>query len=122
MLADASLIKMVFVSFLWGSTNPLIKRYSAGIEDYQSSLDKLIFLICKPLFIISLLANQLGSVLFYVLLGSTELGVAVPVVNSLTLLFTSVVGGILGEGSFGTRGIIGTLCIVCGTALCHLKT
>ena len=121
MIFDGSLFKMIFVSALWGSTNPLIKKYSSGVEKCQSSCEKITFLLHKPLYLISLLANQMGSVLFYVLLGSTELGVAVPVVNGLTLLFTSLVGCGLGEGVFGTKGAIGTLCIALGTALCAMK-
>ena len=63
----------------------------------------------------------MGSVLFYLLLGSIDIGVAVPVVNSLTLLFTAVVGAMLGEGKLGAKGIAGTLLIVLGTGLCNMN-
>merc|ERR1712003_327622 len=110
---------MIFVSILWGSTNPLIKKSSSGIENCKSNMDKIFFLLYKPLYLLSLLGNQMGSVLFYLLLGSTDLGIAVPVVNSLTLLFTAVVGAGLGEGRLGWRGVAGTLLIVLGIGLCN---
>ena len=118
---DGSIAKMVFVSILWGSTNPLIKKFSSGIENCQSSVDQILFLLCRPLYLLSLLGNQMGSFLFYLLLGSTDLGIAVPVVNSMTLLFTAVVGALLGEGRLGWKGAAGTLLIVLGTGLCNAE-
>ena len=118
---DSSIIKMLFVSVLWGSTNPLIKKFSSGIENCQSNVEKLKFLLFRPFYLFSLLGNQLGSVLFYVLLGSTDLGIAVPVVNSLTLLFTAIVGAIMGEGQVGVKGAVGTLLIMIGTGICNFE-
>ena len=112
---------MVLISILWGSTNPLIKKFSSGIETCHSNVDKIQFLLYKPLYLISLLSNQLGSVLFYLLLGSTDLGTAVPVVNSLTLLFTAIVGVVLGEGRLGWKGAAGTVLIILGTGLSNLE-
>ena len=43
------------------------------------------------------LINQLGSILYYFTLQNVDLSLAVPVVNSLTFLFTALSGRILGE-------------------------
>lgn len=112
---------MIFVAALWGATNPLIKKYSAGVDNCQSVLEKLLFLIKAPLYLLSFLGNQLGSVLFYVLLGSNELAITVPVVNSLTLLSTAVTGSLLGESKLGKKGVLGILFIMVGTLMCTLN-
>lgn len=41
--------------------------------------------------------NQLGSVLYFITLKNVDLTLSVPVANSLTFVFTAVVGWVLGE-------------------------
>lgn len=41
--------------------------------------------------------NQSGSVLYFFTLQNVDLSLAVPVTNSLTFVFTALVGWILGE-------------------------
>ena len=57
-LLDMEILKMVFVAALWGATNPLIKKYSAGVDNCQSVLEKLLFLIKAPLYLLSFLGKQ----------------------------------------------------------------
>ena len=56
---DFSLVKMVLVSALWGSTNPLIKRYSAGVESCTCLSGKLIFLLRRPSYLLSLVSVRI---------------------------------------------------------------
>ena len=136
---------MVFVAVVWGGTNPLIGRFGKGIEHCHGLPEKLYFLVKSPLFLLSILGmilihskslkvlmnmqnichiplgNQLGSILFYILLNSTELSIAVPIVNSLTMLFTALFGIMLGESRLGAKGYFGLLLIVIGTCLCNIK-
>ncbi|XP_072830984.1 transmembrane protein 234 isoform X3 [Vicugna pacos] len=41
--------------------------------------------------------NQCGSLLYYLTLASTDLTLAVPISNSLAIVFTLIVGKVLGE-------------------------
>ncbi|VFV40870.1 Hypothetical predicted protein [Lynx pardinus] len=52
--------------------------------------------------------NQCGSLLYYLTLASTDLTLAVPISNSLAIIFTLIVGKVLGE-DIGGKGI--TLCV-----------
>ncbi|XP_063810324.1 transmembrane protein 234 isoform X1 [Pseudophryne corroboree] len=55
-------------------------------------------------YIIPFLLNQSGSVVFYLTLVSAELSLAVPICNSLALVFTVMSGWILGEDIGGSGG------------------
>ncbi|NXC43183.1 TM234 protein, partial [Penelope pileata] len=64
------------------------------------------------------LLNQCGSLLFYLTLASTDLSLAVPLCNSLALIFTLLTGRILGEDIGGKRAVAGMLLTILGVALC----
>ncbi|CAO2589202.1 Transmembrane protein 234 [Lemmus lemmus] len=48
-------------------------------------------------YLMPFLLNQSGSLLYYLTLASTDLTLAVPICNSLAIVFTLIVGKILGE-------------------------
>mmetsp|Transcript_5859 Transcript_5859/g.6694 ORF Transcript_5859/g.6694 Transcript_5859/m.6694 type:complete len:110 (-) Transcript_5859:5-334(-) len=48
-------------------------------------------------FVLPFTLNQSGSLLYYILLGSSELSMAVPICNITTFMFTIVSGLMLGE-------------------------
>ena len=52
-------------------------------------------------FTLPFLLNQSGSVLYYLLLGSAELSLAVPISNASAFLFTLVVSKVRGESAHG---------------------
>lgn len=63
--------------------------------------------------------NQLGSVLYNYLLGTTDLALASPVCNSLTFVFTAITAALLGEKQpLNWRTVLGTVLIIAGVALC----
>lgn len=63
--------------------------------------------------------NQLGSVLYNYLLGTTDLALASPVCNSLTFVFTAITAALLGEKQpLNWRTVLGTALIIAGVALC----
>lgn len=63
--------------------------------------------------------NQLGSVLYNYLLGTTDLALASPVCNSLTFVFTAITAALLGEKQpLNWRTVLGTMLIIAGVALC----
>ncbi|XP_059937753.1 transmembrane protein 234 isoform X2 [Mesoplodon densirostris] len=62
--------------------------------------------------------NQCGSLLYYLTLASTDLTLAVPISNSLAIIFTLIVGKALGEDIGGKRAFAGMVLTVAGIALC----
>ena len=112
------------VAFLWGATNPLMKKGSAGIEKISSS-NKLLQLIKEVKFLalrwqysLPFLLNQSGSVLYYFTLSEADISLAVPITNSLTFLITSLVSRLLGERVNSSLTYVGMLLVVSGVALC----
>lgn len=93
----------MLVSFLWGATNPLIRRGSVGIERIEASTAveriarELLFLVTRWQYLVPFGLNQAGSVLYVVVLRSAELSLVVPVVNSLSFVWTALAAVCLGE-------------------------
>lgn len=103
LLFPGNVFSCLFVSVLWGSTNPLIKKFTTKIDRGASgtSVDKLLneikYLLGNWKYLILFLINQSGSVLYYLTLQNGDLSLIVPVTNTLTLVFTGTVGIFLGE-------------------------
>lgn len=63
--------------------------------------------------------NQCGSVLYYFLLASSDLSVAVPVCNALSLVFSCITSYLLGERvDQPIKAIIGSAFVMAGVAIC----
>lgn len=112
------------VALLWGFTNPFIKQGGAGIERISTGnrvtqfLAELKFLFTNWKYLLPFSINQLGSVLFYITLSSTELSLAVPITNSLTFVFTAIAGTLLGEKIESKETYIGMALVTLGVGLC----
>lgn len=99
------ILSIICIAFLWGITNPFIKRGSKGINAIpRTDNNKLVslfnefkFLLTNPIYISSLSINLLGSLLFYYSLSKSDISLVVPICNTLTFLITSITGRILGE-------------------------
>ncbi|XP_042236151.1 transmembrane protein 234 homolog [Homarus americanus] len=118
------LLCILAASLLWGTTNPLLKKASVGIEDIHMS-NPILQTACEVKFLASRLSyvcpflfNQVGSILFVYSLGATDLSLAVPLSNSLTFLVTTVVGRCLGEESTSRMTWVGATLVCAGVALC----
>lgn len=117
-------IAFIIVGFLWGATNPLIKRGSIGIDSIQASnkLTKIFleikFLIFRWQYSIPFLLNQCGSVLYVFALQESELSLAVPISNSCSFLFTALMAMILGEQVPSRNSFIGMALIAMGISIC----
>jgi len=124
MISLGELCSLVSVALLWGATNPLMGRGSSGIKAVKHSnilvqfISELKFLLLNWKFVLPFLANQCGSILFYLTLTSTELSIAVPLTNGLTFIFTSIAGQLLGEHAASKNTYVGMACVLCGVALC----
>lgn len=64
--------------------------------------------------------NQLGSVIFFTTLQSSDLSLAVPVTNALAFVITAVVSHFLGEKVSTWRSYTGILMIIIGTTVCMM--
>jgi len=115
---------LVVVALLWGTTNPLMKRGGQGIENTRAKnrlsqlFMELKFLALKWSYTVPFLINQCGSILYHYVLASTELSLAVPVANWLTLLVTLITGHLLGERIQNKTTFIGIFLVVCGICMC----
>jgi uncharacterized membrane protein len=121
---QCQLLYFILVAVLWGCTNPLLKRGSKGLEDVTKTTNKLLnfilqlkWLIFNYKFTIPFLVNQCGSVLYFIVVGQSDISLAVPITNSLTLAVTSVVGTLLGEEIQSFRSYCGMACIIIGVCL-----
>ena len=116
-------LQYLFVSFVWGSTNPLLKRGCTGLDTIattsrlKTAFLQLKWLLLTPSFTLPFLLNQTGSILYYLVVAGSDLSVAVPVINSLTLVFTALVGRLMGETRLSFRSYLGMGLVVLGVSI-----
>ncbi|XP_076296082.1 transmembrane protein 234 homolog [Lasioglossum baleicum] len=119
-----SVFYLFFVALLWGGTNPYIKKGAEGLENVKATskigqfFNELAFLVTKMKYIVPFVINQCGSVLYFLMLGGTDISLAVPVTNSLTFVVTAITGSMLGEEKIHKNTYIGMTLILVGTMLC----
>uniref|UniRef100_A0A6B2F7U5 Transmembrane protein 234 n=1 Tax=Bothriechis nubestris TaxID=1766655 RepID=A0A6B2F7U5_9SAUR len=115
---------LMLVAILWGTTNPFLKRGTEGLEQVkresrpQQVLAEIKFLCLNYKYMLPFIVNQCGSFIYYLALASTDLTLAVPLCNSLALVFTVATGKLLGENIGGRRAALGMLLTVLGIAIC----
>ncbi|XP_059937777.1 transmembrane protein 234 isoform X5 [Mesoplodon densirostris] len=108
-------LALVLVAALWGGTQPLLKRASSHLQQvHERTWARQLLQETKTLF----LNTECGSLLYYLTLASTDLTLAVPISNSLAIIFTLIVGKALGEDIGGKRAFAGMVLTVAGIALC----
>ncbi|KAM8958864.1 transmembrane protein 234 isoform 2-T2 [Lycaon pictus] len=96
-------LALVLVAALWGGTQPLLKRASASLQQVHERtwarqlLQEMKTLFLNTEYLMPFFLNQCGSLLYYLTLASTDLTLAVPISNSLAIVFTMIVGKVLGE-------------------------
>lgn len=93
---------LLLVGLVWGVTNVLMKRGSAGINDlpqkssaFAAVCQEMIFLITRPLYVLSFLGNMSGSVLFYYTLSHSDVSLVGPIANALTFIVTTAAGRVI---------------------------
>ena len=120
------ILPFVAVGFLWGVTNPLIKRGSSGIQSttektknklYQALLE-LKFLVLRWQYILPFLLNQSGSLLYVYALQDSEISLAVPIAQSCTFLFTTLTALCLREQMPNKLSFFGIALISIGINIC----
>ncbi|KAG7334489.1 hypothetical protein KOW79_002896 [Hemibagrus wyckioides] len=128
MVSVVDVLCLLLVATLWGATNPFLKKGTEGIEHIRKGdkisqfLAEAKFLFLNIKYLVPFLLNQSGSVVFYLTLATTDLSLAVPTVNSLSLVFTMFTGRLLGEECGGKSAILGMVLITTGVTLCVLSS
>ncbi|XP_029332527.1 transmembrane protein 234 isoform X4 [Mus caroli] len=116
-------LALVLVAALWGGTQPLLKRASSGLEQVRERtwarqlLQEMKTLFGNTEYLMPFLLNQNGSLLYYLTLASTDLTLAVPICNSLAIVFTLIVGKVLGE-DIGGKAVAGMVLTITGITVC----
>uniref|UniRef100_A0A452G394 Transmembrane protein 234 n=1 Tax=Capra hircus TaxID=9925 RepID=A0A452G394_CAPHI len=117
-------LALVLVAALWGGTQPLLKRASSRLQQVHERtwarqlLQEMKTLFLNPEYLMPFSLNQCGSLLYYLTLASADLTLAVPISNSLAIIFTLIVGKVLGEDIGGKRAFAGMVLTVAGITLC----
>ncbi|KAL0076663.1 transmembrane protein [Phycomyces blakesleeanus] len=124
---DCIIIHNTKVAICWGSTNPLIKAGSTGLEKIsaqhpEGGLKKLraewAFLLTRWQYVLPLALNLSGSMVYYYTLGKSDISLAVPVTNSMTFLFSLLTGLALGEDIGGKDAWLGIVLVIIGVVIC----
>jgi hypothetical protein len=119
-------MSMIIVGALWGCTNPLLRKGS--VESTKSSRrtsknDSFLLASLKSFLNVKVwlpyALNQSGSIVFYILLAKSDLSLAVPICNSLALLFSIITSLMLGEPMQKPfRSFLGATLVVVGVTIC----
>ncbi|RKP10054.1 hypothetical protein THASP1DRAFT_13401, partial [Thamnocephalis sphaerospora] len=115
-----TVVGLVLVALCWGFTNPFIKRGAEGLDSVQpgrfgEGVSKFFYLATRWQYVVPLLLNLSGSVVYYYTLGKSDLSLVVPITNSMTFLCTTLAGYLLGEAP---DTWIGMAMVILGAALC----
>lgn len=122
----SQILPFIGVGFLWGATNPLIKKGSSGIQStanhsnnkfYRAFLE-LKFLVLRWQYIVPFLLNQSGSLLYVYALQDSEISLAVPITQSCTFLFTTITAICLREQLPNKLSFFGIALISIGINIC----
>lgn len=120
---------LVFLAaFLWGATNPLLKRYSEGFaateqntnetDEKGGALRDIMFLLKRPKYLITQATNLSGTVVFFYSLQTTDVSIAAVVANALTLAITCIVSAMIGDSVLSLKGIVGICLVMIGLGFC----
>ena len=111
------LLLAFLAAFLWGATDSLMKYVAPPQASSSSLVASLFSLLSCPPYLLLLLANQLGSLLYYLALSSAPLSLLAPATNATKFLVTVVSGRLLGEPRLGQRKCLGLLLLLTGVLL-----
>lgn len=123
-LLSGQVLALVLVAALWGGTQPLLKRASFGLQQVHEQtwarqlLQEMKTLFLNTEYLMPFLLNQSGSLVYYLTLASADLTLAVPICNSLAIVFTMIVGRILGEDIGGKQAVAGMVLTITGIMFC----
>ncbi|KAL7490974.1 hypothetical protein ACHAWT_000832 [Skeletonema menzelii] len=131
MISSAETISLLLVGALWGCTNPFMRQGSIESKNNSTintsqdegeetkSVIKSLFRLAKIKVWLPYLINQLGSLLFYKQLASSNLTLSVPVCNATAMVFSCITSFLLGERlNQPGRAAVGIILVLSGVQIC----
>ena len=127
--SDMHTILMFVAAVLWGVTNPLLKKFTAGMEDGSDKkhnasrgfVGDIKFLFQRPKYLVTQGLNLLGSVAFFYALRDVDISTGSVVTNSLATAITLVVSVfVMKEGGMKPRTYLGIFLVLAGVSICTL--
>jgi drug/metabolite transporter (DMT)-like permease len=143
MLSTSEALSLLLVGAFWGCTNPLMRKGYIDTKSPKKSatqtaddgddthspppvrwksyiLTKLVILANYKVGL-PYLINQLGSILYYKTLASSNLTLSVPICNATAMVFSSITSAILGERvNQPIRAAVGVVLVLSGVAVCMM--
>jgi hypothetical protein len=144
MLSTSEALSLLLVGAFWGCTNPLMRKGYIDTKSPKKSatqttaddgddtnspppvrwksyiLTKLVILANYKVWL-PYLINQLGSILYYKTLASSNLTLSVPICNATAMVFSSITSAILGERvNQPIRAAVGVVLVLSGVAVCMM--
>jgi drug/metabolite transporter (DMT)-like permease len=125
-------VSLVLVGACWGCTNPILRASSAtsptgptadAAPDKNATFAQSVVSSLSKFRRISVwlpyVVNQAGSLLYYFTLSQSDLSVAVPVCNALSLVFSIITSYFMGERvDQPLRTMLGATLVMGGVAIC----
>ena len=130
MISATEAISLLLVGALWGCTNPFMRQGSIEPKNTSTntaqeegeetkSVLKSIFRLAKIKVWLPYIINQLGSLLYYKQLASSNLTLSVPICNASAMVFSCITSLLLGErvNQPGRAGL-GVILVLLGVQIC----
>mmetsp|Transcript_29110 Transcript_29110/g.42810 ORF Transcript_29110/g.42810 Transcript_29110/m.42810 type:complete len:141 (-) Transcript_29110:129-551(-) len=131
MISSTEAISLLLVGALWGCTNPFMRQGSIESKktstintsqeegEESTSVLKSLFRLAKIKVWLPYLINQLGSLLYYKQLASSNLTLSVPVCNATAMVFSCITSFFLGERvNQPGRAALGVILVLLGVQIC----
>ncbi|GAW81900.1 conserved protein, unknown function [Plasmodium gonderi] len=106
------------VGFLWGCTNAYLKKGCSEKKGEKGLLKEMICMLHNWHIVIPYLLNQLGSLLYYYLLGHSDISLVMPLCNVISFFFTFLTEIIIFNKAFTFKSVIGLSFLSVGLFLC----
>ncbi len=131
MISVTEAISLILVGALWGCTNPFMRQGSIESksasnmsnkteeQEATKSVLKSLFRLARIKVWLPYLINQLGSLLYYKQLASSNLTLSVPICNATAMVFSCITSFFLGERvNQPRRAVLGVTLILLGVQIC----
>ena len=116
-LSVTGVLLIVVTAVLWGATDATVKQLSPPAAAQPGLVSYFLSLVSTPAYLLCLLLNQLGSVLYYYCLATAPLSLVSPIVNTGKILVNVCVGRLFDEQPLSTRKLLGLGILLVGIIL-----
>ena len=118
-ISITSISLIILSAVLWGSTDAAMKYFSPSDKSSNTSgwVACFISLLSTPSYLLCLVTNQVGSLVYYYTLATAPLSVVNPAVNTGKVLVNVLVRRVLGEQQLSGRKLVGLSLLLAGIVL-----